>query len=120
MPEQLTTKVCPRCGEPVAHRGIGRPAVWCSQACRRAAYEERRAASGGAVAVRVVDRVKAVDHDLSECVARVIGSPAASRRVLQALASLARDGTLSSHSKWSSTVIAAERLAEALERNRRT
>lgn len=111
---------CPRCGESVPHRGVGRPAVWCSQACRRAAYEERRAASQGAVAVRVVERVRAVDHDLSECAARVISSPAASRRALQALASLVRDGTLSSQSKWSGTVIAAQRLAGALERNRRT
>jgi hypothetical protein len=70
--------------------------------------------------VRVVDRVKAVEHDLSECAARVIASPAASRRVLQAMTSLARDGTLSGHSRWSGTVIAADRLGEALERNRRT
>jgi len=104
----------------VAQGGTGRPAIWCSQACRRAAYEERRAATGGAVAVRVVDRVKVVEHDLSECAARVIGSPAASRRVLQAMAALARDGTLSSQPKWSGTLTAADRLGEALLRNRRT
>src|SRR5215207_222808 len=109
-----SSKACPRCGELVPARGTGRPATWCSQACRRAAYEDRRAASGGAVAVRVVDRVGGVDHDLNECAARVIGSPAASRRVLQAMASLARDGTLSGHSKWSGTVIAAERLGAEL------
>jgi hypothetical protein len=39
---------------------------------------------------------------------------------LQVMASLARDGTLSSHSKWSGTVTAAERLAAELERNHRT
>lgn len=65
-------------------------------------------------------RVKDVDHGLSECAARVIDSPAASRRVLQAMASLAREGTLSSSSKWSGTVIAANRLGAELERNRRT
>jgi hypothetical protein len=115
MSEQLPRRVCPRCGEPVARRAIGRPAVWCSQVCRRAAYEERRAASGGAVSVRVVERVKAVDHDLRACAARVIDSPAASRRVLQAMASLAHDGTLSNSSKWSGTVIAANRLGAELE-----
>lgn len=120
MAEQQTARVCPRCGDSVAGGGIGRPATWCSQACRRAAYEERRAATAGAVAVRIVDRVEVVEHELSECVARVIGSPTASRRVLQAMAALAREGTLSSDPKWSSTVTAADRLAEALARNRRT
>jgi hypothetical protein len=32
MSEQLTPGMCPRCGIPLAHRGIGRPAVWCSRA----------------------------------------------------------------------------------------
>jgi len=71
------------------------------------------------VAVRVVERVKDVEHDLTQCAARVIGSPAASRRVLQAMATLARDGTLSSHPKWSGTLTAADRLCEALTRYRR-
>lgn len=120
MAEQQTARARPRCGYSVAQGGIGRPATWCSQTCRRAAYEERRAATGGAVAVRVVDRVKVVEHDPNECAARVIGSPVASRRVLQAMAALARDGTLSSHPKWSGTLTAADRLGEALAGNRRT
>ncbi len=47
-------EACPRCGGPVHWSGRGRRARWCSQACRRAAYEERRAAATGAIAIRVV------------------------------------------------------------------
>lgn len=64
------------CGQQLSKRGTGRPATWCSQACRRAAYEERRAAERGAIAVKVVERVKTTGHDLGECVARVTSSPA--------------------------------------------
>ncbi len=105
---------CPRCGRPVPPRATGRPATWCSQACRRAAYEERRAAAGGAVAIRIVDRVEVKEHGLSECTQRVIGSPAACRRVLQALAQLARDGVLGTDPKWDSALTAARGLTSAV------
>lgn len=36
-------------------RGVGRPREWCSQRCRRAAYEERRAAANGAIAIEQVE-----------------------------------------------------------------
>ncbi len=42
----------------------GRPVKRCSQKCRRAAYEERRAPRRGAVAIEVVADVKYVEHDL--------------------------------------------------------
>ena len=106
---------CARCGRPVPPRATGRPATWCSQACRRAAYEERRAARSGAVAVKVVDRVTAIEHDLSECVKRVTGSPAATRRVLKALSKLACDGVLTSDPKWASTVAEARALKDAID-----
>lgn len=115
-----SSSTCPRCGKPVSRSGTGRPATWCSQTCRRAAYEERRAADRGAFAVQIVERVKLTEHDLSECVARVTNSPSASRRVLQAMTVLVREGVLSGHQKWSSTQTAAVRLAESVERNRRT
>ncbi len=54
-------------------------------ACRRAAYEERRAAARGAVAVREVERIKIVEHDLTECMRRASLSPAACRRLVKAL-----------------------------------
>jgi hypothetical protein len=100
-----------------AQKGRARPAIWCSQTRRRAAYEERSAAGSGAVAVEVevVDRIRVSEHDLSECVDAVTGSPAACRRVLKALAHLARDGTLASDPKWGSTVAAARGLIEVID-----
>jgi hypothetical protein len=85
----------------------------------RAAYEERRAADRGAIAVQMVDRVRVSEHDLSECVARVISSPSASRRLLQAMTALVRDGVLSGHPRRSATHTAAVRLGESVARNRR-
>lgn len=38
-------------------RHTGRPATWCSDRCKRAAYEERRAAVNGAIAVKIVEKV---------------------------------------------------------------
>lgn len=115
MPTIGSVSQCPRCKSPVPQKGRGRPAVWCSQTCRRAAYEERRAAESGAVAVEVVDRVMVSEHDLSECVDRVTGSPAATRRVLKALAKLARGGALTSDPKWASTVAAARALRDTID-----
>jgi endogenous inhibitor of DNA gyrase (YacG/DUF329 family) len=78
--------VCPRCGKPVPQRQTGRPATWCSQACRRAAYEERRAAGSGAIAVQIVDRLiereVRVTHTPDACVQAVLGSPVATDRLL--------------------------------------
>ncbi len=53
---------CPRCGRAVDWSGHGRHPLWCSQACRRAAYEERRASASGAIAVRVVQREKVIER----------------------------------------------------------
>lgn len=78
-------------------------------------HEERRAADSGAVAVEVVDRISVAEHGLSECVNRVTGSPAATRRVLKALAELARGGALTSDPKWASTVAAARVLKDAID-----
>jgi len=84
-----TLGTCLRCGAAFVRRPGGRPQKWCSQKCRRAAYEERRAAASGAIAVREVVRevVRVADeeHDLSQCSTRVIDSPAACRRVLRSL-----------------------------------
>ena len=57
---------CPRCGVEVpAGSGRGRPRVWCSTACRRAASIERQAAQrdGGAVQVITVPRPPAARED---------------------------------------------------------
>ncbi|MEO6471094.1 MAG: hypothetical protein ABIR57_04525 [Aeromicrobium sp.] len=56
-----------------------------AQACRRAAYEERRAASQGAIGLEVVDRVETREHAISVCVDRTIESPVGCRRVIYEL-----------------------------------
>lgn len=96
---------CPRCGGPMPQpRPTGRPARWCSDRCKRAAYEERRAAANGAIGVKIVEWVVEQDaHGVSECAERVMASPVACRRVLDHLAELARAGQLHDP-KWDSTV----------------
>jgi hypothetical protein len=80
---------CPRCGSSLPVRATGRPARWCSQQCRRAAYEERRAAAAGAIAVAVVETVTTTEHGLDECVRRVQASPVAVRKTITHLTELA-------------------------------
>lgn len=95
-------------------RSTGRPATWCSDRCKRAAYEERRAAANGAIAVRIVERVIEQDpHDVSDCAERVMASPVACRRVLDQLAELARTDQLSDP-KWDSTVRSLTKLFVAV------
>jgi len=66
-----------------------------------------------------VERPSNVEHNLTECVARVTSSPAACRRVLQTLATLAEDQALLTDPKWSSTLRAAEKLDAVIDRKRR-
>ena len=87
--------------------------MWCSQKCRRAAYEERRAARSGAVGLRVervVERVEkpvwCVEYrdrvvevippppDPAQAAAIVLTSPRACRVVLDSLTDAATLGTL--------------------------
>ncbi len=103
---RVAAGTCPRCGNETQRKPTGRPPIWCSQTCRRAAYEERRAAARGAVALEVVERIETHEHPLSTCVDRTIESPVGCRRVIHELARLAREGTLATDPKWESTYIA--------------
>lgn len=116
----MADKRCPRCGEalppPPASPRPGRPPTWCSQRCRRAAYEERRAAARGAIAVRteiiekpverVVERVR-IEKQIevrtkhltaAEAAQVVLGSPRACATVLEALAAETLEGR--GHRYW--------------------
>ncbi len=112
---------CPRCGRAVDWAGHGRRTLWCSQACRRAAYEERRASASGAIAVRVVEREKVIERVRTEyreptaqdCVKRVLESPRACREVINGLAAEASEGRLHSGAH-TATVAAIERLVQAM------
>lgn len=106
--------ICPRCGEPVPVKETGRPAKWCSQRCRRAAYEERRAAKRGAIAVEVVEQVKYVEHDLDQCLAEVLTSPLMCRRAVYRWRQMLRDGELH-RDGWRELIAPLLGLAEAID-----
>ena len=96
--DTTNTRVCARCGAPLeAPARPGRPRRWCSQRCRRAAYEERKAAAGGVVAVRVVELERAVEKPpvkptVDEAIKIVLASPRAWRAVLAELTRRAHEG----------------------------
>jgi hypothetical protein len=125
--------VCPRChGQLPAAVGRGRRRLWCSQKCRRAAYEERRAARCGAIGLRVERVVQRVEKpvryveyrdrivevtppppDPAQAAAIVLTSPRACRVVLDSLTDAATLGTLH-RGEHHATVRAAARLLTAL------
>ena len=100
--------VCPRCGEalpPDDRPRRGRRRLWCSDACRRAAHAERRAAERAGTAVRVVEVPRAspavrapvlVPRELTpeELVGQVLADPHTVRRLLWSLTAQARDKKL--------------------------
>ncbi len=82
---------CARCGTKLpASASTGRPRVYCTPACRKAAYEDRRAGREGAVKIQLVDRVivqtvervERVQHPPAQCVTLVLADPALTRKVL--------------------------------------
>ena len=107
--------------------------MWCSQKCRRAAYEERRAARCGAIGLRVERVVERVEKpvwrveyrdrivevipppppDPAQAAAMVLTSPRACRVVLDSLTDAATLGTLH-RGEHDATVRAAARLLTAL------
>ena len=93
--------VCLRCGSEIERSGRGRPTRWCSQTCRRAAYEARRAARENerAIEVRTV-RVTAENITLDEHVAAVLDSPTATVRVMKEAFRRYRQGVLVD-TRWS-------------------
>ncbi len=106
----LRVRDCSRCGRAIFEawpRRPGRPRRWCSPDCRRAASEEQRAADNGAIGIRHVDRETSIeDH-----VRAVLGSPAASRRVLRELVDRAARGDLE-ESRWRRVLTELERLRQ--------
>lgn len=93
--------------------------MWCSQRSRQAAYEERQAAAGGVLALEFVQPIEmTLEHDQGECVARVVASPTACRRILQEMARLARTGDLIGDPKWEPGLDAFGKFAHALVQHR--
>jgi len=56
---------CGWCGDAIKVRDTGRLPKWCSPVCRHRAWEQRRAAASGRVAVEVVDRVVEVEKPVT-------------------------------------------------------
>ena len=95
----IQERECPRCGATIYEtwpRPAGRPRRWCSQRCRRAASEERRAAASGAIATTFVE----VPVTLDDHVAAVLESPAACRRIIRELRERSEAGKLAD-ARWS-------------------
>lgn len=97
---ELPTK-CVRCGSKLKDvKPTGRPRIYCSPACRKAAYEDRRAHRDGAVQVQVVERVVTdvrerrveVPHPRSECIREVFANDDALVNVIWALIEAVRGG----------------------------
>ncbi len=72
---------CSRCGTKLKEvKPTGRPRLYCSPACRKAAYEDRRAHRDGAVKVQVVEKLVTevrerrieVPHPRSDCIDAVL------------------------------------------------
>lgn len=96
---ELPTK-CARCGSKLKDvKPTGRPRIYCSPACRKAAYEDRRAHRDGAVQVQVVERVVTdvrerrieVPHPRLDCIKSVLVDDDAMIRVIWTLAVLVQD-----------------------------
>ena len=96
---ELPTK-CARCGSKLKDvKQTGRPRIYCSPACRKAAYEDRRAHREGAVRVQVVERVVTdvrerrieVPHPRIDCIKSVLADEDAMIRVIWTLAVLVQD-----------------------------
>ena len=93
---------CARCGTKLKEvKSTGRPRVYCSPACRKAAYEDRRAHRDGAVKVQVVEKLVTevrerrieVPHPRSDCVNAVLADDDLMVSVIWTLTALVRDGT---------------------------
>ena len=64
---------CGWCGEPVTVAAVGRTPKWCGGSCRHRAWEARRAAAHGLVAVQVVDRT--IEVEVPVIVAQPVAVP---------------------------------------------
>jgi hypothetical protein len=116
---------CQHCTGPMpASATTGRRRVYCSAACRKAAYEQRRARRPDATRIKVIDRVvverhetvKVVDegHNLLKCVLNVTQSPRACANVIGHLAGMVRNKELLEANEWAPVVRAIEDLNRAI------
>lgn len=93
---------CARCGGKLREvKSTGRPRLHCSPACRKAAYEDRRAHRDGAVKVQVAEKLVTevrerrieVPHPRSDCINAVLADDDLMVSVIWTLTALVRDRT---------------------------
>lgn len=91
---------CARCGTKLANpKTTGRPRVYCSPACRKAAYDDRRSGNKDAAKVQVVERVVTevrehrvdVTHPRKDCIDAVFADEKALVDVIWTLIDRVRD-----------------------------
>ncbi len=91
---------CARCGTKLKEvKPTGRPRLYCTPACRKAAYEDRRAHRDGAVKVQVVEKLVTevrerrieVPHPRSDCIKAVLADDDLMVSVIWTLTALVRD-----------------------------
>jgi hypothetical protein len=91
---------CARCGTKLKEvKPTGRPRLYCSPACRKAAYEDRRAHRDSAVKVQIVEKIVTevrerrieVPHPRSDCINAVLADDDLMVSVIWALNALVRD-----------------------------
>ena len=109
-------ETCAHCGGPLwrGRASTGRPRVYCTDSCRKAAWGVRRKQGAVAVRVEVVERVVVQEHNLAECSRRCCQSPVAATNMLYALLKLAESGELSYSAKWGRVWIALQTLCDAV------
>lgn len=95
-------------------KGSGRPRVYCRPACRKAAYEARRARKPGAFEVKIVQTRVVERYDIRECVEQVKTSPVACRNVLLHLIELLDADELHRDPKWERVITTAYSLGIGL------
>ncbi|MEU6134748.1 hypothetical protein [Nocardioides sp. NPDC047086] len=104
------TRLCPMCGQGLPWpKPTGRRAVYCSPACRKAAYDARRARTPGAFDVKVVTH----EHGLQECARRVSTSPDAVADVFRQLTTPEALSKLKESLLWQQAVAAMQEFLEA-------
>lgn len=97
----------------------GRPAVFCSPACRKAAHEARRRGDPDAFRVEVVTVEKpAAEHNLDVCVTNALESPRGMRRMVDHLTKMLTNGDLDDP-RWDQLDRPLAALLDAVNRPRR-
>lgn len=109
-------ETCAHCGRSLARwrASTGRPRVYCSDHCRKAAWDVRRKRGTVAVQVKVVERVVVKEHNLAECSRRCCDSPVAASNMLYALLKLVEAGELRYGAKWERPWTALQTLIDAV------